>query len=44
MVEDLPTLDIVTPAVLTIYDKRVQNLKVGVEDLWSNGADIWLQQ
>ena len=44
VVEDLPTLDIVTPAVLTIYDKRVQNLKVGVEDLWSNGADIWLQQ
>jgi peptide/nickel transport system substrate-binding protein len=44
VVEDLPTLDIVTPAVLTIYDKRVQNLKVGVEDLWSNGADIRLQQ
>jgi peptide/nickel transport system substrate-binding protein len=44
VVEDLPTLDIVTPAVLTIYDKRVQSLKVGVEDLWSNGADIWLQQ
>ena len=43
VVEDLPTLDIVTPSVLTIYDKRVQNLKVGVEDLWSNGAEIWLQ-
>jgi peptide/nickel transport system substrate-binding protein len=44
VVEDLPALDIVTPSVLTIYDKRVQNLKVGVEDLWSNGADVWLQQ
>lgn len=43
VVEDLPTLDIVTPAVLTIYDKRVQNLKVGVENLWNNGSDIWLQ-
>ena len=44
VVEDLPTLDIVTPAVLTIYDKRVHNLKVGVENLWSNGADIYIEQ
>jgi peptide/nickel transport system substrate-binding protein len=44
VVEDLPTLDIVTPAVLTIYDKRVKNLKLGVEHLWANGADIYLEQ
>lgn len=44
VVEDLPTLDIVTPAVLTIYDKRVHNLKVGVENLWSNGADIYIEK
>ena len=42
VVKDLPTLDIVTPSVITIYDKRVKNLKLGVEDLWSNGADIYL--
>lgn len=42
VVEDLPTLDIVTPAVITVYDKRVKNLKLGVEHLWSNGADIYL--
>lgn len=40
VVEDLPTLDIVTPSVITVYDKRVTNLKLGVEYLWSNGADI----
>jgi len=43
VVEDLPTLDIVTPSVITVYDKRVKNLKTGVEDLWSNGADIYLE-
>lgn len=43
VVKDLPTLDIVTPASITVYDKRVKNLKVGVEDLWSNGADICLE-
>lgn len=42
VVEDLPTLDIVTPAVITVYDKRLKNLKLGVEHLWSNGADIYL--
>ena len=41
--QDLPTLDIVTPSVITVYDKRVKNLKIGVEDLWSNGADIYLE-
>ncbi|MGK9055072.1 ABC transporter substrate-binding protein [Neorhizobium petrolearium] len=44
VVQDLPTLDIVTPSVLTVYDKRVKNLKVGVEHLWSNGADIYLEE
>ncbi len=44
VVEDLPTLDIVTPAVITVYDKRVKNLKLGVEHLWSNGADIYLDE
>ncbi|MCJ9753561.1 ABC transporter substrate-binding protein [Neorhizobium sp. BETTINA12A] len=43
VVQDLPTLDIVTPSVITVYDKRVKNLKIGVEDLWSNGADIYLE-
>jgi hypothetical protein len=43
VVEDLPTLDIVTPSVITVYDKRVKNLKLGAEDLWSNGADIYLE-
>lgn len=43
VVKDLPTLDIVTPAAITVYDKRVKNLKIGVEDLWSNGADIYLE-
>ncbi|MCR6634112.1 ABC transporter substrate-binding protein [Devosia sp.] len=42
VVEDLPTLDIVTPASITISDKRVQNLKLGAEHLWTNGADIYL--
>ncbi|MDX1003377.1 ABC transporter substrate-binding protein [Sinorhizobium medicae] len=42
VVEDLPTLDIVTPAVITVYDKRLKNLKLGVEHLWGNGADIYL--
>lgn len=42
VVQDLPTLDIVTPSVITVYDKRVKNLKIGVEDLWNNGADIYL--
>ena len=28
--------------VITVYDKRVKNLKLGVEHLWSNGADIYL--
>ncbi|MBS7702917.1 ABC transporter substrate-binding protein [Chelatococcus asaccharovorans] len=40
VVQDLPTLDIVTPSVITVYDKRVKGLKTGVEHLWSNGADI----
>jgi peptide/nickel transport system substrate-binding protein len=40
VVEDLPTLDLVTPSVITVYDRRVRNLKTGVEQLWSNGADI----
>ncbi|NHT75573.1 peptide/nickel transport system substrate-binding protein [Rhizobium sp. PP-F2F-G38] len=40
VVQDLPTLDIVTPSVITVYDKRIKNLKIGVEDLWSNGAEI----
>lgn len=40
VVEDLPTLDIVTPSVITVYDKRVKNLRIGAEDLWSNGGDI----
>lgn len=43
VVKDLPTLDIVTPSVITVYDKRVKNLKTGVEDLWSNGADIYFE-
>lgn len=43
VVQDLPTLDIVTPSVITVYDKRVKNLKTGVEHLWSNGADIYLE-
>lgn len=43
VVEDLPTLDLVTPAVLTVYDKRVHNLKIGVEHLFSNGSDIWVE-
>jgi peptide/nickel transport system substrate-binding protein len=43
VVEDLPTLDLVTPAVITVYDHRVKNLKTGVEQLWSNGADIYLE-
>jgi len=42
VVEDLPTLDLVTPSVIVVYDKRVKNLKTGVEQLWSNGADIYL--
>jgi len=42
VVEDLPTLDIVTPASITISDKRVQGLKIGAEHLWTNGADIHL--
>lgn len=42
VVEDLPTLDIVTPSAITVFDKRVKNLKGGAEDLWSNGADIYL--
>lgn len=42
VVDDLPTLDIVTPASITISDKRVQNLKLGAEHLWTNGADIYL--
>jgi peptide/nickel transport system substrate-binding protein len=42
VVEDLPTLDIVTPASITISDKRVQGLKIGAEHLWTNGADIYL--
>lgn len=42
VVEDLPTLDIVTPASITIFDKRVNNLKLGAEHLWRNGADIYL--
>ncbi|PSS59938.1 ABC transporter substrate-binding protein [Ensifer sp. NM-2] len=44
VVEDLPTLDIVTPAVITVYDKRVKNLKLGVEHLWANGSDIYLDE
>jgi peptide/nickel transport system substrate-binding protein len=44
VVEDLPTLDLVTPSVITIYDKRVRNLQVGAEHLWSNGADIYLEE
>jgi peptide/nickel transport system substrate-binding protein len=44
VVEDLPTLDLVTPSVITIYDKRVKNLQVGAEHLWSNGADIYLEE
>lgn len=43
VVEDLPTLDIVTPASITVFDKRVHNLKNGAEHLWSNGADIFIQ-
>jgi peptide/nickel transport system substrate-binding protein len=43
VVQDLPTLDIVTPSVITVYDKRVKNLKIGVEHLWSNGADIYIE-
>lgn len=43
VVEDLPTLDIVTPSVITVYDKRVKNLRLGAEDLWSNGADIYFE-
>ncbi|WP_178128814.1 ABC transporter substrate-binding protein [Rhizobium rhizogenes] len=42
VVQDLPTLDIVTPSVITVYDKRVRNLKTGVEDLWNNGVEIYL--
>ncbi|MGV3576284.1 MAG: ABC transporter substrate-binding protein [Devosia sp.] len=42
VVEDLPTLDIVTPDSITISDRRVQNLKLGAEHLWTNGADIYL--
>jgi peptide/nickel transport system substrate-binding protein len=44
VVEDLPTLDLVTPSVITIYDKHVKNLQVGAEHLWSNGADIYLEE
>lgn len=44
VVKDLPTLDIVTPSVITVYDKRVKNLKGGVEHLWSNGADISIEK
>ncbi len=44
VVEDLPTLDIVTPASITVFDKRVHNLKLGAEHLWSNGADIYIEQ
>ncbi|ANL31850.1 dipeptide/oligopeptide ABC transporter substrate-binding protein (plasmid) [Rhizobium phaseoli] len=43
VVQDLPTLDIVTPSVITVYDKRVKNLRIGAEDLWSNGADIYFE-
>lgn len=43
VVEDLPTLDIVTPASITVSDKRVHNLKLGAEHLWSNGADIYIE-
>lgn len=43
VVEDLPTLDIVTPASITVFDKRVHNLKLGAEHLWSNGADIFIE-
>ncbi|MFT4184006.1 MAG: ABC transporter substrate-binding protein [Rhizobium sp.] len=43
VVQDLPTLDIVTPSVITVYDKRVRNLKTGVEDLWNNGVQIYLE-
>lgn len=43
VVEDLSTLDIVTPASITVFDKRVHNLKNGAEHLWSNGADIFIE-
>lgn len=43
VVADLPTLDIVTPAVITVFDKRVKNLQLGVEHLWANGADIHVE-
>jgi peptide/nickel transport system substrate-binding protein len=43
VVEDLPALDIVTPATITVSDKRVQGLKIGGEHLWGNGADLRLQ-
>src|SRR5690606_7650941 len=43
VVEDLPALDIVTPATITVSDRRVQGLKVGGEHLWGNGADLRLQ-
>jgi peptide/nickel transport system substrate-binding protein len=43
VVADLPTLDIVTPASITVFDKRVHNLKLGAEHLWSNGADIFIE-
>ena len=43
VVDDLPTLDIVTPASITVYDKRVHNLKLGAEHLWRNGADFFIE-
>ena len=43
VVADLPTLDLVTPSVIIVHDRRVKNLKTGVEQLWSNGAEIGLE-
>jgi peptide/nickel transport system substrate-binding protein len=43
VVEDLPTLDLVTPSVITVYGRRVKNLETRVEQLWSNGAGIALE-
>jgi len=44
VVEDLPALDIVTPAAFTISDKRVQNIVVGVEGLFNNGVDLYIEK
>ncbi|MDB5587712.1 MAG: Extracellular solute-binding protein family 5 middle family protein 13 [Devosia sp.] len=43
VVADLPALDIVAPDTFTISDKRVKNLNLGVEYLWNNGAQIYIE-